>query len=26
MRQFLIQCLIVCAGFLSGPSLAQLPP
>ena len=26
MRQFLIQCLIVCAGFLSGPSLTQLPP
>ncbi len=26
MRPFIIQCLIVCTGFLSGTSLAQLPP
>ena len=26
MRHFIIQCLIVCTGFLSGASLAQLPP
>lgn len=26
MRYFLIQCLIICTGFLSGASLAQLPP
>ena len=26
MRHFFIQCLIVCTGFLSGVSLAQLPP
>lgn len=26
MRHFVIQCLMVCAGFLSGASLAQLPP
>lgn len=25
MRYFLIQCLIICTGFLSGASLAQLP-
>ena len=26
MRHFVIQCLIVCTGFFSGASLAQLPP
>lgn len=26
MRHFAIQCLILCTGFLSGASLAQLPP
>jgi len=26
MRHFVIQCLMVCTGFLSGASFAQLPP